>query len=105
MSRDPEEIRSEIEATREELADTAAALAYKTDVKARAQDKVDEVKASVAGKVSGAKESVAGTTPSSVGNAASSAGTTVKSNPVPTAAIVAGLVGLAVGYWIATRRG
>jgi ElaB/YqjD/DUF883 family membrane-anchored ribosome-binding protein len=90
MSRDPEEIRTEIEETREELADTAAALAYKTDVKARTKDRVADAKATIADK-----------TPSS----ASQAGDTVKRNPVPTAAIVALVAGVAIGYVIARRGG
>ena len=40
----PEEIRREIESTREALGDTVAALAEKTDVKARAKEKVEGVK-------------------------------------------------------------
>jgi F0F1-type ATP synthase assembly protein I len=36
-SRDPEEIRDDIEETREELGDTVAAMAEKTDVKQQAQ--------------------------------------------------------------------
>ena len=43
--RTPEEIRADIEHTREELGETAAALAEKADVKARAHDKVEETKA------------------------------------------------------------
>lgn len=46
-ARTPEEIRADIEHTREELGDTAAALASKADVKARAHEKVEETKASV----------------------------------------------------------
>lgn len=42
MERDPEEIKREIELTRERMSETAEALAYKTDVKARAQDALDE---------------------------------------------------------------
>ena len=41
----PAEIRKEIEGTREELGETVAAVAEKTDVKAQAQAKVEEVKA------------------------------------------------------------
>ncbi|HZC99683.1 MAG TPA: DUF3618 domain-containing protein [Actinomycetes bacterium] len=37
---DPEELRHEIERTREELGDTVAALAHKVDVGARVQDRV-----------------------------------------------------------------
>jgi ElaB/YqjD/DUF883 family membrane-anchored ribosome-binding protein len=90
VSRDPEEIRTEIDQTREELADTAAALAYKTDVKARAKERVDDIKSNIADK-----------TPSS----AQEAGTAVKRNPVPTAAIAVAVVAFALGYVIASKRG
>ncbi len=43
-SRDAEEIREDIEQTREELGDTVAAVAEKTDVKQQAQVKVEELK-------------------------------------------------------------
>jgi hypothetical protein len=46
-SKDPEEIREEIEATRRELGDTVEALAAKADVKAIAHEKVESAKASV----------------------------------------------------------
>ncbi|NUT55002.1 MAG: DUF3618 domain-containing protein [Thermoleophilia bacterium] len=45
--RTPEEIRADIERTRVELGDTAEALAAKTDVKARASERIDELKANV----------------------------------------------------------
>jgi hypothetical protein len=54
-ARTPEEIRADIEHTREELADTAAALAQRADVKARAHEKVEETKAKVSHKVDEAK--------------------------------------------------
>ena len=40
----PEELRHEIEQTREELGDTVEALAYKADVKAQAKDRVSSAK-------------------------------------------------------------
>jgi hypothetical protein len=43
--RSPEQIRADIDKTREELGDTVEALAGKTDVKAQANAKVEEVKA------------------------------------------------------------
>ena len=42
--RTPDEIRSDIAQTREELGDTVEALAAKTDVKAQAKAKVDDAK-------------------------------------------------------------
>ncbi len=104
MSRDPEEIRAEIEETREELADTAAALAYKTDVKARAKDRVDEVKSDAKERVQGIKSTVQDKTPESAGGAASSVTTKAKENPIPAAAVAAAVLGFALGYLIATRR-
>lgn len=44
MNADPEEIREDIEQTREELGDTVAAMAEKTDVKQQAQEKAEELK-------------------------------------------------------------
>ncbi len=41
----PAEIRAEIDDTREEMGETVADLAAKTDVKAQAQAKLDDVKA------------------------------------------------------------
>ncbi len=51
--RDPERIREEIEATRRELGDTVEALVAKTDVKARAHEKVASVRESVTPKALG----------------------------------------------------
>lgn len=41
---DPDQLRAQIEQTREELGDTVASLSKKTDVKAQASAKADEVK-------------------------------------------------------------
>ena len=49
MGQDPDMIRRDIEDTRERMGDTVDALGYKTDVKARASDKVGAVKAKVTG--------------------------------------------------------
>jgi hypothetical protein len=89
----PEQLRSEIAQTRADLGETAAALGAKTDVKGRAKERVHEI-----------KENVAAKTPSSAGGAANSAGTTVKQNPVPAAAIGALIAGFAIGWMLASRR-
>ncbi len=52
---DPEELRRDIEETRGELAATINAVAYKADVKARAQDKAQELTARAAEKAQAAK--------------------------------------------------
>ena len=54
MDRDPEEIKSEIEETRSRMGDTVEALAYKTDVRARARDAVSDRIDAIKGKVSDA---------------------------------------------------
>jgi ElaB/YqjD/DUF883 family membrane-anchored ribosome-binding protein len=92
----PEQIRREIEETREELGDTAAALAAKTDVKTRAKEKVEGVKQTLAAK----KESIAST--GGNGNAAPAAAMTqvktkAQENPIPTAAIAAFVGGFVFG--------
>ena len=76
--RDPEAIREDIERTRRDVGETAAALAEKADVKAQAKAKVGEVK----GRVSGA-------TPDSAGQAASTVAAKARSNRTPL--IVAGV--------------
>jgi uncharacterized protein DUF3618 len=42
--REPEQLREEIQATREELGETVEAFADKADVKAHAKEKVEEIK-------------------------------------------------------------
>jgi hypothetical protein len=44
MAQEPDAIRAEIAATRQRMGDAVEALAYKTDVKARARDKIAEVR-------------------------------------------------------------
>jgi len=85
--REPEEIRRDIEATRQELGETAAALAAKTDVKARAKEKV-----------AGVKETVTSHTGDGTGSSpVTQVTTTAKRNPIPTAAIAALVVGFLLG--------
>jgi gas vesicle protein len=60
MGEDPDVIRAEIEQTRAEMGDTVDALGYKTDVKARAKDSIQDKKESVMGVASSAKERLVG---------------------------------------------
>jgi ElaB/YqjD/DUF883 family membrane-anchored ribosome-binding protein len=118
-TRTPEQIRADIEHTRGELADTAAALAEKADVKARAHEKVEETKARITHKVDEAKEKVTGTasaakekasdaTPESVAStaqqAAGTATTKAKQNPIPTSLIAGFAAGIVVGWIVWSRR-
>jgi ElaB/YqjD/DUF883 family membrane-anchored ribosome-binding protein len=71
-TQDPEQLRAEIEDTRRELGETVAALSAKTDVKARARARLAELRAKP-----GMEH--------------------IRSNPLPTAAVAALLVGFIVG--------
>ncbi|WCB96154.1 hypothetical protein DSM104299_04910 [Baekduia alba] len=84
-SRTPEQIRADIEHTREELADTAAALAEKADVKARAHEKVEETKAKVSHRIDDTKQQA-------------------KANPMPPALVAAAIAGVVAGLVIMRRR-
>jgi ElaB/YqjD/DUF883 family membrane-anchored ribosome-binding protein len=113
------QILADIEHTREGLAETAAALAERADVKARAQEKLDETKARLTEKVDEAKSRITGTagaakekaadaTPASVADGAQSAAGTVaegaRSNPLPVTLIVGFAAGVLIGWLIASRR-
>jgi hypothetical protein len=45
--KDPEQIRADIEATRQELGDTVEALVAKADVKAHARERIERTRASL----------------------------------------------------------
>ena len=99
----PEELREEIERTRQDLGDTVEALAEKTDVKAQAKDRVTAVKESALGKkdefVSRAKD----VTPDSASTGAQQVVSTIKSDPVPFTGVAVFAAGLLVG-WLIGRR-
>jgi ElaB/YqjD/DUF883 family membrane-anchored ribosome-binding protein len=97
--RSPEEIRSDISQTRDELGDTVEALAAKTDVKGQAKAKVESVKE----KVSGAKDGAAARAPSSAGQGFDQVKGAAANNPVPAAAIGAFVGGIVVGLILGRR--
>lgn len=99
-SGDPERIRAEIEATRQELGDTVEALAAKADVKARVRDKIEHTKESAAQKLGKAREAAPESVASGadgVASGASQATQKAKQNPVPVAAIAAFAGGFLLG--------
>jgi len=109
--RTPAQVREEIEQTRIELGDTAAALAEKTDVKAQAKQAVDEAKETVTAKVSDIKKTVTGkkdeflssaqeATPDSANDAGQRVSAFAKANSLPLAVLAA----LALGVLIGRRR-
>ena len=101
---DPETIREEIEATRQELGDTIEALAEKTDLRAQARHKIEKTKAYVSAeknKLLGKGEDLLGkvtqASPESAVSAANQAAQKARKNPVPLAAVSAFALGWAVG--------
>ena len=87
--REPEQIRREIEETREELGETVAAVAQKADVKAQAKAKVDDVKQRVTGKKDEFTQKAKDASPESGGQAAEQAKSFASENR--TALIIAGV--------------
>jgi ElaB/YqjD/DUF883 family membrane-anchored ribosome-binding protein len=95
--RGPQEIRRDIEQTRDELGDTVEALAGRTDVKGQAKAKAEERKEAAREKVAEMREKLTGTTPDSPGHAASQVQVVAKENPIPVAAAGAFAAGFALG--------
>jgi gas vesicle protein len=106
--RTPEQVREEIEQTREQLGDTVAALAEKSDVKAQAKSAVDDAKQSVSAKVSEVKETVSAkkddvvstaqdATPESAADAGQKVASVARENSVVLIAVGAFAVGVLLG--------
>ena len=96
-TRTTEEVRREIEHTREGLADTAAALAEKADVKAQVHRRVEEVKSDVREKVHNVGDTAA--------SAADSTKHSVQEHPIPWALVATALLGISLGYLWAKHSG
>ena len=100
---DPQQLRAEIERTRRELGDTVAALAEKTDVKARAKDKVSEVRHNVTEKKTELMGKARESSPDGANSAAVQVRAKAQENPIPTAALAAFVGGFLFGR-ITKRR-
>lgn len=101
MGKDTEQIRREIEDTRERIGETADAIGYKADVPARVReninDKVEGVKQSVRSGIDTITSTVSGTS-SKVGDAVGgTAGDMKKSMKGATARVIQNPLGLAIG--------
>ena len=96
-TRDPAEIRTDIEATRQEVGDTVEALASKADVKAQAQKKIADVKQTVAAKRTELMSKAREPTPDDADSAASGVAAKARENPVPIGIAGAFVAGLVVG--------
>jgi ElaB/YqjD/DUF883 family membrane-anchored ribosome-binding protein len=99
----PEEIRADIDETREELGDTVEALAAKTDVKAQAKDRITQVKHTAQHRKDEFVSRARDATPDSAGAGAEQIVSTVKNRPLPFSAIAAFAVGVLVGRSLGRR--
>ena len=93
---DPDQIRREIESTRQELGDTVAALSAKTDVKAQAKQKIEDTKTTVAEKKDELLGKAKEASPQSAATAASRS-EQARQNPLPVAAAGAFALGFLAG--------
>jgi hypothetical protein len=96
-ARDPDKIRKEIEATRQELGDTIEALAEKSDLRAHAKHKMEESNAYVSKKKDDLFAKARKTSPHSLVLAVQHAAHKARENPVELAAISAFALGFVVG--------
>jgi ElaB/YqjD/DUF883 family membrane-anchored ribosome-binding protein len=94
---DPAQLRADIERTRQDLGDTVAALAEKTDVKTRAKEKVSEVRANVTDKKTELMGKARDSSPDGANSAAVQVRAKAQANPVPTAALAAFVGGVLFG--------
>lgn len=93
----PDEIRDQIQVTREELGETVEALAEKTDVGAQARRRLEATKATVAEKREEILGRVKQAAPDSATSAASQATSVASRNPLPLVAAGAVLLGFLLG--------
>jgi ElaB/YqjD/DUF883 family membrane-anchored ribosome-binding protein len=113
--RSSDEVREQIERTRQDLGDTVSSLAQKTDVKAQAKEKVAHMKASAQEKVSGAKDTAAAkgeelaaktkeASPDSAAQGAQRATDMARENPMPVAAAGSFVAGVVFGRLLGRRK-
>jgi ElaB/YqjD/DUF883 family membrane-anchored ribosome-binding protein len=100
--RSPEEIRSDIKETREDLGDTAEALAGKADVKAQAKAKFEGLKQTAQEKTRQFTAKAKDGSPESASAGAEQVSAMAKENPVPVA-IGAALIGGVVIGWLLSK--
>ena len=103
QQKSPEEIRAEIEHTREELGDTVEALAGKTDVKAQAKDRIASIKDTAQNRKAEFASRAQDATPDSAAAGAQRVTSTITREPVPFAVAGAFAAGVLVGRLIGRR--
>ena len=113
-NRDREQIKEEIEQTRDELGDTVAAVTEKADVKKQAKAKVSGAKQTAAAKTDAARQNATAkkeqfvakakeVTPESAEASADQARQFAQQNPVPLGLGAAFALGLLVGWLLRWR--
>ncbi len=93
----PQELRANIEETREQLGDTVEALAEKTDVKAQARRRLHSMKGAAEQKRQQVQAKAKAATPESANAGMQQVASTARQNPIPVAALGAFLAGLLMG--------
>jgi ElaB/YqjD/DUF883 family membrane-anchored ribosome-binding protein len=93
----PGEIRDDIEQTRDELGETVAALAEKTDVKQQARAKAEEMKGQASEKARELGEKAKEIAPESAGEGMQQAQRLAQENPMPMALAGTFLAGFILG--------
>jgi hypothetical protein len=96
-SSDPEEIRDDIEQTRDELGETVAALAEKTDVKQQTRAKAEELKGQATAKARELGDKAKEMAPDSAGEGMQQAQRIAQENPMPMALAGTFLAGFVLG--------
>jgi hypothetical protein len=97
QEKSPDELRQEIEQTREELGDTVEALTHKADVKTQAKERISSAKGVAQQKKDEITAKIKSTAPDSATAGAQQVATTAKKNPFPLAAGAAFLAGFLAG--------
>ncbi|MGH3261312.1 MAG: DUF3618 domain-containing protein [Trebonia sp.] len=101
--RTADELTAEIALTREQLGETVQALAAKTDVKARAQDRIETVRHELAGRTGSLVATARQVTPTSAAAGGRQLSSTARAKPLPFAAAAAFAIGLAIGLVLRHR--
>lgn len=99
----PEELRQEIQQTREDFGDTVEALAEKTDVKAQAKDRISAVKDNAQQTKNEFVAKAKQATPDSASAGVQQVTSTVQRKPLPFTAGGAFATGVLIG-WLLGRR-
>lgn len=95
----PEELRRDIQQTREQLGDTVQALAEKTDVKTQAKRRITALQGTARQKRNQVKAKAKAATPESANAGAQQVAAAARTNPLPLAMGSALVVGFLLGRW------